>query len=230
MEEKNRLFVFEKKEVLLIFVFIVVIASTSFTLGVKMGMNWQLEKVGVTEADKNRVEQLKSQKEEYVDKILKDEDKKKEQEDIKAEAKARLMEEIERASNVKDQSELMKKEADSPKADTKDLIDSYKITEDNSKVVEQTDNNKEQIVAQNLKGKFTIQVGAYKTLEEAKDFSSGFEVRGYSPLINEVKISGKGTWFRVSLGAFETRSEAKDYIVKEKALFQSYDYIIKQIE
>lgn len=246
MEDKSKLFVFDKKEVLLIFVFILVIASTAFTVGVRMGMKWQLENQGITKADIDTVK-LKSQNEEYADKLLNE--KANTEKDIKEEANKRLKEEIERAGKgttnlelkqeVKIKEEAPAGEATDSKPDTGNLIDSYNITDDKTSAVEDTpkeaveDINQQDgdvQLANNLKGKYTVQVGAYKTLDEAKSFASGFEVRGYSPIVNEVKIPNKGTWYRVSIGAFGTRNEAKDYIVKEKSLFQSYDYLIKKID
>lgn len=246
MEDKSKLFVFDKKEVLLIFVFILVIASTAFTVGVRMGMKWQLENQGITKADIDTVK-LKSQNEEYADKLLNE--KANTEKDIKEEANKRLKEEIERAGKgttnlelkqeVKIKEETDTEEITDSKPDTGNLIDSYNITDDKTTAVEDTpkeaveDINQQDgdvQLANNLKGKYTVQVGAYKTLDEAKSFASGFEVRGYSPIINEVKIPNKGTWYRVSVGAFGTRNEAKDYIVKEKSLFQSYDYLIKKID
>lgn len=246
MEDKSKLFVFDKKEVLLIFVFILVIASTAFTVGVRMGMKWQLENQGITKADIDTVK-LKSQNEEYADKLLNE--KANTEKDIKEEANKRLKEEIERAGKgttnlelkqeVKIKEETATEETTDSKPDTGNLIDSYNITDDKTTAVEDTpkeaveDINQQDgdvQLANNLKGKYTVQVGAYKTLDEAKSFASGFEVRGYSPIINEVKIPNKGTWYRVSVGAFGTRNEAKDYIVKEKSLFQSYDYLIKKID
>lgn len=246
MEDKSKLFVFDKKEVLLIFVFILVIASTAFTVGVRMGMKWQLENQGITKADIDTVK-LKSQNEEYADKLLNENANT--EKDIKEEANKRLKEEIERAGKgttnlelkqeVKIKEETATEQTTDSKPDTGNLIDSYNITDDKTTAVEDTpkeaveDINQQDgdvQLANNLKGKYTVQVGAYKTLDEAKSFASGFEVRGYSPIINEVKIPNKGTWYRVSVGAFGTRNEAKDYIVKEKSLFQSYDYLIKKID
>jgi septal ring-binding cell division protein DamX len=78
-------------------------------------------------------------------------------------------------------------------------------------------------------GKFTIQLGSYNTMEEAKQFAEGFTVRGYSPILNEVKIDGKGKWYRVSLGLFKTVEEAKAYIKNEQSLFSGQDHIITEI-
>jgi cell division protein FtsN len=77
-----------------------------------------------------------------------------------------------------------------------------------------------------LAGKFTIQLGSHRTLKEAEEFAEGFKARGYDPIINQIDIKGKGTWYRVSLGAFNTNEEAKSYIVREKTLFIGQDYTI----
>jgi len=79
-------------------------------------------------------------------------------------------------------------------------------------------------------GKFTIQLGSYNTMDEAKQFAEGFTVRGYNPIINEVKIDGKGKWYRVSLGLFNTAEEAKKYIKDEQSLFSGQDHIITEIK
>jgi cell division protein FtsN len=78
-------------------------------------------------------------------------------------------------------------------------------------------------------GKYTIQLGSYNTPDEARQFAEGFTVRGYSPIINEVKIEGKGKWYRVSLGLFKTVEEARTYIKTEQSLFAGQDHIITEI-
>lgn len=79
-------------------------------------------------------------------------------------------------------------------------------------------------------GKYTIQLGSYNTVDEAKQFAEGFTVRGYSPIINEVKIEGKGTWYRVSLGLFNTVDEAKSYIKQEQSLFSGQEHVISELK
>lgn len=79
-------------------------------------------------------------------------------------------------------------------------------------------------------GKYTIQLGSYNTADEAKQFAEGFTVRGYSPIINEVKIEGKGTWYRVSLGLFNSVEEAKTYIKQEQSLFSGQEHVISEIK
>ena len=81
-----------------------------------------------------------------------------------------------------------------------------------------------------MDGKYTIQLGSYPSVEEAKSFAEGFTVRGYGPNINETTIEGKGTWYRVSLGLFGTVEEAKTYIKNEQSLFSGQDYVITELK
>ncbi len=82
-------------------------------------------------------------------------------------------------------------------------------------------------------GKYTIQLGSYRTVKEAEQFAEGFRIRGYNPIISQGEVSkgqSTGVWYRVSLEVFNTASEAKDYIIKEKSLFQGENYVIRQFE
>ena len=58
MEDKTKLYVFAKKEVFLIFVFMILISITSFLLGVKIGVNNSFEKSGFVQEDMRNVEIL----------------------------------------------------------------------------------------------------------------------------------------------------------------------------
>ncbi|MGK0368087.1 MAG: cell division septation protein DedD, partial [Thermoproteota archaeon] len=226
MEDKNKLFVFEKKEVLLLFSFVILSSAIAFTIGVEVGHSIKLTDLGITDEDKKTVE-LKSQKEEYTEKLLNDKDDKQaeKKDDFKIseeESIKKLQQEIEK---VAAQNPIVKNE-DNPMGEVKaaeaktepavvsrtdetNLIDSYNLTDQVAKPISDTTESNGKVkeaqtnLAHSLKGKFTIQVGAYKELKEAKDFGSGFEVRGYSPIVNEVSIPNKGTWYRVSLGAFD---------------------------
>ena len=67
-------------------------------------------------------------------------------------------------------------------------------------------------------------------MEDAEKFANGFRVRGYNPVINEVEIENRGSWFRVSLGVFDTIEDTKEFIIKEKSLFQGMDYVIGRFD
>lgn len=198
MEENNKVIVFEKKEIVLISLLVLVLIVASFTIGVKMGKRLSLDASGVSTEDKKTVE-LKSTVEEDAEKTLSADAQLTDEEKLRKlmeESKTKLSDELEKFSS--------EESATAPAATS--------------------------TPANPMAGKYTIQLGSYNTVEEAKQFAEGFTVRGYSPIINEVKIEGKGTWFRVSLGAFDTVEAAKKYIRDEKSLFSGQDHVITEIK
>jgi septal ring-binding cell division protein DamX len=201
MEENNKVIIFEKKEIVLISLLVVILIVTSFTIGVKMGKKISLDSAGVTADDRKTVE-LKSTVEEDAEKILSTDAQLTDEEKLR-----KLMEE----SKTKLADELQK-------FSTEETAASAQATAGAGP-------------AKNpMAGKYTIQLGSYNTVDEAKQFAEGFTVRGYNPIINEVKIEGKGTWFRVSLGVFDTVEGAKRYIREEKSLFSGQDHVITEIK
>ncbi|HXH74794.1 MAG TPA: SPOR domain-containing protein [Bacteriovoracaceae bacterium] len=195
MEENNKVIIFEKKEIVLVLIFVLVLIVTSFTLGIRLGKKLSMNESGIKEEDVKTVE-LKSTDEEDADATVAEDSKLTDEEKLKKlmdESKNRLGTELEKFSKE-----------DAPKVSSEE-------------------------VKNPAAGKFTIQLGSYNTLDEAKQFAEGFTVRGYSPIINEVKIEGKGNWYRVSLGLFNTMEEAKTYIRDEQSLFSGQDHIITEI-
>jgi len=205
MEENNKVIIFEKKEIILVLIFIIVLIITSFTLGINLGKKLSFKEAGIKSEDVKTVE-LKSDAEEDAEKIVSEDSKLSDEERLK-----KLMDESQtRLTNELD------KFRDQPQAASAAPAGTSSFSEDKS-------------VKNSEVGKFTIQLGSYNTLVEAKEFAEGFTVRGYSPIINEVKIDGKGNWYRVSLGLFKNVEEAKAYIKQEQSLFSGQDHIITEI-
>ena len=229
MEDNSKLFVFDKKEVVLIFVFMVVIAVTAFTLGVRIGKQLSLKEDGYTKSDVESID-LKSVDEEYVDQVVDKqapvdfEDALNNQEPPKAESaaevEARLREEMEKLAAGK--TEPVQPKAPAEAKATESVVESPASEEIKSADDLYSPN-------QEVKGKFTIQLYANQSKAAAQDFADAFIVKGYDVIINEAIIPGKGTWYRVSVGAFDTIEEAKEYLGKEKSLFRGEDYIIQQL-
>ena len=65
MESNKRLYVFDKKEILLVFILVLLISTTCFVYGVKIGKTYTLGVQGISDADIKRVELL-SEKEEQA--------------------------------------------------------------------------------------------------------------------------------------------------------------------
>lgn len=215
MEENNKVIIFEKKEIILVLLFVIILIITSFTLGIRLGKKISLKESGIKEEDVKAVE-LRSAEEEDVEKTMIQDSKLTDEEKMKNlmdETKARLSDELEKFSGEgRPAGGVLTGKA--PES-TANMSAAPTSTEDS--------------LQSKMNGKFTIQLGSYNTVEEAKQFAEGFTVRGYSPIINEVKIEGKGNWYRVSLGMFKTVEEAKAYIKSEQSLFSGQDHIITEI-
>ncbi len=240
MDEKTKLYVFAKKEVALIFVFMILIAITSFVFGVKVGKGYSYQISGLAPEDKQKID-LMSEKEEEVSKII-DEKKdgegntsatsdstqgeengysaatvapeKSEKKDAIADTHKRLEEELKKLDDQKQAAAVKEETPFTPKTEVKAQTSKKEVKT----------SKKDQ-----YSGKFTIQLGSHKTMAEAEKFADGFRIRGYDPIINEVEVRGQA-WYRVSLGVFTSVSEAKDYIIKEKSLFQGQDYVIGRFD
>lgn len=225
MEDKTNLFVFSKKEVFLIFLFMVLIGIFSFILGVKAGKSFTYSEEGFTQEDRNTV-QMYSREEEKVEQLSQKgndaqgtaEMENAEGEKGKVEGKGKVYNEtykmLQEEVNKLDKTQV--KGSEKKKAKVDDTPDTEpEISEAESKDPKRA-----------YRGKHTIQLGSHQTLREAEKFADGFRIRGYNPIIHEVELKGRGTWYRVSLGVFDSISEAKEYILQEKSLFQNQDYVI----
>jgi cell division protein FtsN len=207
MDSKTKLYVFAKKEVALIFIFMILIAVTSFVLGVKIGKNYSMEMAGITKEDQKKVVELLSKKEEELSNIKANpEASTVESSEIENKLQEKISEEFGKGKDTKpDKSEPAQGGMSTAPAKT----EAHQSTTKDA-----------------LSGKFTIQLGSHRTLKEAEAFAEGFRARGYNPIINQIEIKGKGTWYRVSLEAFNNAEEAKAYVGREKTLFMGQDYTI----
>jgi cell division protein FtsN len=219
MDSKTKLYVFAKKEVALIFIFMILIAITSFVLGVKIGKNYSLEMAGITPEDQKKVVDLLSKKEEQLEDIKKNaESHTVESSDVEHKLQEKIASEFGNGKEVPAAHGEAHAEAAHGTAPATPVSHAPNMSvEPKHEAAASRDG---------LSGKFTIQLGSHRTLKEAEDFAEGFKARGYDPIINQIDIKGKGTWYRVSLGAFNNMEEAKSYIAKEKTLFIGQDYAI----
>jgi septal ring-binding cell division protein DamX len=58
--------------------------------------------------------------------------------------------------------------------------------------------------------KYTLQIGSYPVLDDAKKQISEVEAAGLKPFLRETDIKGKGKWFRLYLDEFPTRKAAEE--------------------
>lgn len=235
MNDNVKYIVFAKKEVALLFIFIILVAIISFVIGVKVGKNYSYHAAGYTEEEQARLD-LMSTQEELVEKVVKERDEMSPEEDKKMLDKTykRLEEEFNRLDEQENTPQAKVETEKSPPSKSnaaqaiKEAPKKAKSQINLKSIDEERDTKRPISDKKDLSGKFTIQLGAYRSLDDAQKFADGFRIRGYSPNVYDVELSGRGRWYRVSLGAFETREKAKTYIAKEESLFSGTDYVIKQ--
>ena len=236
MDEKTKLVVFDKKEVFLLFCLVILASITSFVFGVKVGKNYSFERAGFSESDR-KILDLKSKEEEEANEAV----KKVEHGEVAQPSTEETLKRLEDEFNQLEQSpaaQTSKPTTALPKAEelkkevqettTKDLTPD--LTNETTKADSEEKIDASMTKPTGLEGKFTIQLGSYPTIEDARQFAEGFKIRGYNPYIHEAKIDGKGTWYRVTLGVFENAQQARDYIKQEESLFQGQDYRITDLK
>jgi cell division septation protein DedD len=201
--EEPKIVIFAKKEVFLIFICMVLIALLSFLMGVRIGKYYSLEKVGINKEDIQEVS-----------------------------LRAKLEKEMVRTpSSAPETKPTPQKEIESS---TQKLTQEFAALTEESKPVERapsalTPKVEEKPISE-FSGKFTIQLGSYRSYGDAEKFADGFRVRGYEPIIQEMEIKNKGMMYRVSVGVFTNQNEANEYIVSEKSLFQGQEYLIVKFD
>ena len=229
MDDKTKLYVLEKKEVFLIFVFMILIAITSFLIGVKIGTKFSFESTGFLDADRESIE-IQSQVEENVSEIA---DKNNEQsEQLDDDAKFEELKQITESSisdkfeneftneNKKFNSQKKRNETEKAKVEEKPKVE--EVSAPVAPVVEVEEKDM-------LSEKYTIQLSAHRSVKEAEQFADAYKIRGYNPIISE-KETSSGVWFRVSIGAFDNLADSKKFVLDNKSLFEGTGYIFKQFD
>jgi cell division protein FtsN len=68
--------------------------------------------------------------------------------------------------------------------------------------------NKSSVQPKPSTDRFTVQLASFKDLTSAKKFAARFRGLKHKATIREVKLSGKGRWYRVQVGKLASREEA----------------------
>ena len=218
MEDNTKFYIFDKKEIALIFAFMLLVALVAFVLGVKFGLGYSYESSGLTQQDKQQIDLL-STKEEQVNKLLK-----KRVVPVKNDEQKAMQMREHSVKSLKEEFERL---------DEKPVID-----EDTSEssIEESVESPKSEAVqvedpSDLYGGKYTIRLASFRSIDDAKEFAGGFKSRGYNTIISDKNIPSKGgLWFRVSIGTFNSNAEAKRYIKENPSLFATQDYQISTFD
>ena len=203
MDEDQKIVIFAKKEVSLIFICMILISFLSFLMGVRIGKHYSLEKVGFTKEDFKEVD-----------------------------LRAKIEKEIERtpasqAPVVKTTENEIKSSTEKL---TQEFANLAKEGDSTKRTISSYTPKIEEAPKSEYSGKFTVQLGSYRAYGDAEKFADGFRIRGYEPIIQEIQTKEKGMVYRVSVGVFANQNEANEYILSEKSLFQGQEFLIVKFD
>ncbi len=203
MDQKPRLFIYERKEMGVLIVLGSVIAAFAFTLGVHLG-----KKVGPlpTQATPSEAQMVLTKPDPVPNRQELSEQAKGAQQAADESLNQALHDEVARTGIRLDSPRQL---ALPEKPVTKNAGATTPATATSGPNV----SGLHAISAANRRaphGKFTLQVGSYPKLEEAKDQTDALDALGLEPYLRETLIKGKGSWYRVFLGGFDTQEAAKE--------------------
>lgn len=231
-EDNSKLFVFDKKEVLLIFIFVAVIIVTSFTLGVRVGKGLSLKADGYSKDDIQKTVDLKSIEEEQADSIVNDNSAGNFEGSLSGDRDAAK----DQLDELADPEKLDKEFSGISQGGETGLENQMpsdlkkKTTELDKKVEEAVANELAPKEGSQFKGKFTINLASRKTRAEAEEYAAPYMASDLEVVVNKVNTVSKGTWYRIGIGVFNSYNDAKSFLEKNPIFFKGKKYWITEIK
>ncbi len=78
-----------------------------------------------------------------------------------------------------------------------------------------------------VKGRFEVQVAAYRERSQAEQLVKKIAGMGFSPRVVMKELPGKGRWFRVIVGSFESRSTAQEAAEQMTGKISGLKFVIR---
>ncbi len=223
MNEKTKLYIFTKLEMAMIFLFTMIIATIAFTFGVRLGRSYSYQYAGLTSEDQRQIELLSGQEEKINDLV-------EGQKEMDAENVVK-MDEINKRLEDKIKAELSNGSESlptpMPSAEPDETVAQTTATAPPPEPSGQASTEWEE---KSYLGKHTVQLSSHRSRPEAEEFAEGFRVRGYDPIIHPVELPDRGVWYRVCIGVFDSVSEAKEFVKRERSLFQGQDHTFARFD
>lgn len=214
MEPKTELLVFNKKEVSVIVVLLVLVALFSFTLGLKMGkmLGSGPQSEHHTEEAPLAAHQPEAAGAEHAAPAT-EHSEHSEHGDAHEAAK-----EVESAETIKKKVEDKTDDHASGAEDHADAEFAHETKTENVHVTKPVPMAlpKEKKSEAFDGPRYTLQVGSHRTVAEAAEQVSAIKRSGLDAFYIEAKVPGKGTWYRVGIGLFTNKEVAEQQAAKWK--------------
>lgn len=214
MDQRRRLFIYDRKEVGILILLGVGVALFAFTLGVHLGkqvvpkvaqeigeappvdplLNAESQAPSRVEIS-GEVKNIPGAVDESLDQSLRDEI-------------AKTGMKVDKARQVELPSEVQR-ESSAPEVGRAEPASNKKIESATEPKSEEKAVAKSEAATSPTSSRYTLQVGSYPSLREAEPELLKLNENGLRAEVREVELSGKGKWFRLFVGQFESVKDAE---------------------
>jgi cell division septation protein DedD len=198
MEQKQRLFIYDRKEMGILILLAVMVTVFAFTLGVHLGKKVEIHQAGVA-ADPNAPVPLAAT---APDELPNRQDLTEQGKGAPHAADESLNQAIHDEVTRTGVRLEVKRQVDLP-TDVRSPTEG--ATTLHSVLVTQIPAFERPAPS----GKFTLQVGSYPSVADAKDQTDGLEALGLKPYLREASLKGKGVWYRIFVGGYASKEAAE---------------------
>ncbi|MBI2606300.1 MAG: SPOR domain-containing protein [Deltaproteobacteria bacterium] len=227
METKHELLVFNKKEVGIILMLLGLVALFSFTLGIKLG-----KRLGATKPVEQAaiaVPPLTAAKPKAEHAAERAAEAAKEPEESASPA---FEEDANLAAAAEEKADAaLEKEIENTHAGAGKVLSMSLPAEKLNAETKKTESPKsEKKTEKAAAGKYTLQIGSYRTLKEATEQVGELKKKGLDAFYVEAQIPGKGTWYRVGVGVFANKDMAEKTAARWKTARALPPHIVQKID
>lgn len=229
MANKQRIFFYDRRELLVLILLALMVALFSFTLGVHLGKRV---------SDSGKI--VHRPQDAHLPPNTKGDSKTVQHEEDESPGRIDLMEQatgndeaLEEGMSAQLHREVLKKGIQLDQSIPVDLPqkanDEMMVkTGDDRQAGDLTGSQPEEklpaILRKSPAGRYTIQVGSHPSLQEASRQVNSLESAGVEPFLRPVDLDGRGRWYRVYVGGYTSKTKARDIAQKyiDQHLIQSF--------
>lgn len=227
LEGKQRLFIYDRKELVVLLLIGTLVGAFAFTLGVHLGKKsapfkgdasaqGDVPPVGTLQDKSPNRQELNEQAKgvpQAVDESL----------------NQALHEEVQRVG-IKLATPRPVDLPNAPKVDTGGATTAENTDKSHSKdQAKGSTKDSDQEAAAPHVSRYSLQVGSFPSLGEAQAIRESLEARGLAPSIRSAELPGKGTWYRVFVGSYATKDEAEQLGARYQAQKFIQSFIVTQV-
>jgi cell division septation protein DedD len=217
MEQKQRLFIYERREVLILVLLGLLVAAFAFTLGVHLG------KKVITRSQPNSVSEV-AQTGTLQDNLPNKQELTEQGRNAQTAADAEL------SQSLHDEVEKTGVQLKTPRQ-----VDLPTKTQSKTGGATTLKNLKrgggEAVTASStLNGKFTLQIGSFPSAEDAKSRMDELKTQGLKPFVKSAQVKGMGQRYRLFVGDFSSREDAENAGKKYLSQRMIESYLVSRVE